>query len=421
MRRFTAPGIWLGAPASLTFNHAPVMYRKNLVFAAACAGILLFGIVFLSLGSVNNMLAERFQLTDNEIGTLTALLPFGILAGSLVFGPVVDRFGYRGMLVGAALLVGIALEGMAFAGSKPWIQFCVFLIGLGGGVLNGATNALAADVSEGERGAKLALLGAFFGIGALTMPGTLALLSHHFSLPAIVAGIGALVLGPVFYFLVIAFPPPKQRVEKFSTARSLALLKHPIFLFAGLALAIQSGMEGMSNDWMTRYFKKVTLAQAHFAEWKAQLGLVAVAGAMMLTRLVLSGLLKRVRSQRVLFVSIGLTTTGAVLLKTSGAYWASLTAALFLGAGLAAAFPIVLSYLGDLYPQQSGTAFSLIFCIALLGNMTINKSFGALAQLHGVRQYTWVMLGCLAFSALLLGLVVTQLRHHSTPSEKPKS
>src|SRR3954452_18539367 len=146
------------------------MYKKNLVFAAACLGMLLFGIVFLSLGSVNNMLAERFGLDDRAIGTLTALLPLGILIGSLVFGPVVDRFGYRWMLLGAALLVGAALEGMAFAGREGMVRMFVFLIGLGGGVLNGATNALAADVSAGQRGAKLSLLGVFFGIGALAMP-----------------------------------------------------------------------------------------------------------------------------------------------------------------------------------------------------------------------------------------------------------
>jgi hypothetical protein len=70
----------------------------------------------------------------------------------------------------------------------------------------------------------------------------------------------------------------------------------------------------------------------------------------------------------------------------------------------------VLSYIGDLYPAQSGTAFSTIFFIALIGNMTINKSFGALAQIHGIEQYTKVMLGCLAASAVLLFLVVKQLQ-----------
>lgn len=388
------------------------MYNRNLVFAAACLGMLLFGIVFLSLGSVNNMLAERFHLDDNGIGTLTALLPFGILAGSLIFGPIVDRFGYKWMLIVCALLVSAGLEGMAFAGTRGFIQFFVFLIGFGGGVLNGATNALAADVSAGERGAKLSLLGVFFGIGALGMPSTLAALSKHFSLAGIVAGIGGFVLVPVLYFLLITFPPPKQKAQAGSLTSGFALLKHPIFLLAGLALAIQSGMEGMSNDWMTRYFKKVTLSGEQAAEWKTLLGLMAVTGAMVLTRLVLSGLLKRVSSQVVLFASLGLTATGALLLMFATSYGVALAAALLIGAGLSACFPVVLSYIGDLYPAQSGTAFSTIFFIALIGNMTINKSFGFLAQIHGIQQYTKVMLGCLAGSAILLFLVLKQIRRN---------
>ncbi|HEY5912634.1 MAG TPA: MFS transporter [Verrucomicrobiae bacterium] len=386
------------------------MYHRNLVFLAACLGMLLFGIVFLSLGSVNNLLAERFQLDDNRIGTLTALLPFGILAGSLVFGPVVDRFGYKWMLIVCALLVLVGLEGLAFAGTESLVQFFVFLIGFGGGVLNGATNALAADVSAGERGAKLSLLGVFFGVGALGMPSTLALLSRYFSLTAIVAGIGLFVLLPVAYFLAIAFPPPKQAAQPFAVTRSFRLLRDPIFLFAGLALAIQSGMEGMSNDWMTRYFKKVTLVGQQAEEWKTLLGLMAVTGAMVLARLALSRLLKRVSSRAVLFASVGVTAAGAVLLMLAGNYGVALAAALLIGAGLAAAFPVVLSYIGDLYPSQSGAAFSTIFCLALIGNMTINKSFGFLAQVHGVSQYTRVMLLCLAASAVLLFLVVRQLR-----------
>lgn len=375
--------------------------------------MLLFGIVFLSLGSVNNMLAERFHLDDNGIGTLTALLPFGILAGSLIFGPIVDRFGYKWMLIVCALLVFAGLEGMAFAGSRGYIQFFVFLIGFGGGVLNGATNALAADVSEGERGAKLSLLGVFFGIGALGMPSTLAALSKHFSLAGIVAGIGGFVLVPVLYFLLVTFPPPKQKAQPGAAMSGFALLKRPIFFLAGLALAIQSGMEGMSNDWITRYFRKVTLSGEHAEEWKTLLGLMAVTGAMVIARLVLSRLLKHINSQTILFGSIGLTAAGALLLMFATSYGTALTAALLIGAGLAACFPVVLSYIGDLYPAQSGTAFSTIFFIALIGNMTINKSFGLLAQIHGIQQYTKVMLGCLAGSAILLFFVLKQIhRNH---------
>ena len=392
--------------------------RKNLVFAAACLGMLLFGIVFLSLGSVNNMLAERFHLDDNGIGTLTFLLPFGILAGSLIFGPVVDRFGYKWMLIICSLLVMLGLEGLAFAGSERAVQLFVFLIGFGGGVLNGATNALVADLSEGERGARLSLLGVFFGSGALGMPSVLALLSKTFSLTGIVAGIGAFVLLPVIYFLVIAFPPAKQQAARgFALTDSLVLLKEPIFLFAGLALAIQSGMEGMSNDWITRYFKKVIFVGEHVAEWKTLLALMAVTAAMVVARIALAGLLKKIKSEVVLFGSVAMTAGAAVLLMFASGYAPALVAALMVGAGLAAGFPVVLSYIGDLYPTRSGTAFSTIFFVALVGNMTINKTFGVVAQIHGIQQYTKVMLVCLALSAFLLFLVLKQLRKQTATSQ----
>lgn len=385
------------------------MYSKKLVFAAACLGMLLFGIVFLSLGSVNNMLAQRFALDDNSIGTLTALLPLGILVGSAVFGPIVDLFGYRWMLVGAALAVGAALEGLAFAGSERVVQLCIFLIGLGGGALNGATNALAADVSEGERGAKLSLLGVFFGIGALTMPTAIATLAHQFSLTAIVAGIGAIVLLPASFCLAIQFPPPKQRTERFLSLAALRFLADPFFLFAALALAIQSGMEGMSNDWMTRYFRHTKLAEYVDAERQSQLALVALTGAMVFARLGLSALLKRADSRAVLFASIAISACGAMVLWWAGNYRVSLLGPIMIGAGLAAAFPVVLGFIGDRYPQQSGTAFSTIFVIALLGNMTINKTFGYVAQQRGIDEYPLAMLSLLTGFAILLTGAMWQL------------
>ncbi|MGH7979653.1 MAG: MFS transporter, partial [Limisphaerales bacterium] len=162
----------------------------------------------------------------------------------------------------------------------------------------------------------------------------------------------------------------------------------------------------------TRYFQKVTLAAGNTAEWKTQLGLMAVTGAMVLARLCLSGLLKRVSSRAVLFASVATTAAGATLLMFANSYGVSLAAALFIGAGLAAVFPVVLGYIGDLKPSQSGAAFSVIFFIALIGNMTINKTFGEIAQKQGIQEYTTVMLACLAASALLLFLVTNEFKKH---------
>ncbi|MDH3245882.1 MAG: hypothetical protein OEM26_14775, partial [Saprospiraceae bacterium] len=67
-------------------------YHFHKVFAAACVGMLLFGIVLISLGSILPELLNRFGLSEIQAGTLAAILPAGILLGSLVFGPIVDRY-----------------------------------------------------------------------------------------------------------------------------------------------------------------------------------------------------------------------------------------------------------------------------------------------------------------------------------------
>ncbi len=59
-------------------------YSNNLVFAAASLGMLLFGIVLISLGSVLPHLRNLFQLSDLSTGSLLSILPFGLLIGSLV-------------------------------------------------------------------------------------------------------------------------------------------------------------------------------------------------------------------------------------------------------------------------------------------------------------------------------------------------
>jgi MFS family permease len=127
------------------------------------------------------------------------------------------------------------------------------------------------------------------------------------------------------------------------------------------------------------------------------------------TRFFLAMVLNRDNSRRVLLGSIAIAATGAAVLLSAPGYLASLAAAMLIGAGLAAAFPVVLSFIGDRFPQHSGTAFSTIFSFALIGNMAINKSFGYIAQSHGIQHYATMMLVLLAASAMLLCLMIGRL------------
>ena len=112
------------------------MYQHNKVFAAACIALLLFGIILITLGSILPLLTAKFTISDLNAGKLVSLLPIGILAGSLIFGPVVDRYGYKILLIASVVLSVFSLEGLVLTRSFLILQICIFGIGIGGGILH---------------------------------------------------------------------------------------------------------------------------------------------------------------------------------------------------------------------------------------------------------------------------------------------
>ena len=186
------------------------MYNRKLVFGAACTGMLFFGIAMITLGSIIPDLTIKLNLDEVSAGTFFSILPIGILAGSLAFGPIADRFGYRLLLAVSSFLLFAGFEGIAFSTSKAVITIFILLIGFSGGAINGATNAVVADTNDTNKGAALSLLGAFFGIGALGMPLVLGLLKNIFRFEVIVASTGVLTFAAGIFFLLIRYPLPKQ-------------------------------------------------------------------------------------------------------------------------------------------------------------------------------------------------------------------
>ena len=382
-------------------------YNFTKVFAAACLGMLLFGIVMISLGSILPELMTKYGLDERQAGALASLLPFGVLAGSLLFGPIVDRYSYRGLLIISALLILAGLEGIAFADDTATLNLSLLLIGIGGGAINGGTNALVADISAdrpGSRGANLSFLGVFFGIGALGMPAILGLLAQYFAYDRILAGIGLFILAPVLFFFVIRFPQPKQE-QGIPLRQWAGLLRDAHLLLLSFFLFFQSAVEGVANNWTTAFLQ----GRADMAPANALYVLSLFVLGMTLTRLLLAGLLRHLRPYLVLGASLVLALAACLLLWRGGAPGATAGLAL-LGVGVAAGFPVLLGYIGDLFAAVSGTAFSIALSIALFGNILANYGMGRAAEAYGLGVFPWLLAGALAVQVLLLGLIVRRLR-----------
>lgn len=355
-------------------------FNRKHVFAAACLGMLVFGIVMTVLGSLLPSLIERFGVDKAAAGSSITLLSVGILIGSVVFGPVVDRYGFKGMLMACTLLVLAGLEALAFAASFDVLLAAVFVIGFGGGVINGGTNALVSDISEGERSAGLSLLGVFFGIGAFGVPFLLGFLLDSFSYTILTAAIGVPVLLALGFFAVVRFPQPKQP-QGFPIAKSAELVRDPALLLLGAMLFLQSGIEIATSGWTSTFFHEELGVDTGAAAFALSLFWIG----MTVARLILGRVLKLIDPARVLRACIGLAIAGSVMMIVSDMPWLAYTGIFLTGAGLSAGFPVGLGYAGNLYPKMSGTAFSILFVMALTGGSILPYLAGLLGAASGLR------------------------------------
>ncbi len=361
------------------------MYRKKLVFWSACAGMLLFGISLITLGSVATDLKEKLSLSEIASGTLFSILPLGILAGSLIFGPVVDRFGYKILLSVSCILLAVGFEGVAWSQNAGLLRVFILLVGVSGGAVNGATNAMVADISDFDKGAKLSLLGVFFGIGALGMPLLMGILEDSLNFESIVAAVGILSLATGIFFFVIGLPPSKQK-QGVTFSASLSLFKDNVLILIAFFLFFQSSFEGIINNWTTTFL----IDQHSAGQSDALFGLSLFVAGMAIMRLLTGTVLRNIPVKRLLIISFVMILLGLLLIRTGISFGVALTGLMVLGAGLAGGFPVMLGFTGARYTELSGTAFSFVLVVGLLGNMLINYGMGVISQNFGIKHLVTV-------------------------------
>ncbi|CAN5503911.1 hypothetical protein BH23BAC1_BH23BAC1_30600 [soil metagenome] len=357
------------------------MYHKNLVFFAACLGMLLFGISIITLGSAATDLRQKFLLDDISIGTLFSILPIGVLVGSIIFGPICDRFGYKVIFIAGCLCMFFSFQGIAFADSFSALTWFILLFGFGGGILNGTTNAVVADISTEAKTGNLSLLGVFYGIGALGMPFLLGILREYFTFEYIISSVSWLTVAITIFYISIKFPASKTE-QGFPLANNKILFKDSVLILIAFFLFCQSSFEGIINNWTTTYLT----SQYRVPENQTLYALTLFVLGLTIMRLMIGTVLRNMEPLKLLMLSIGLILAGILLIQLGQVYEMAVAGLIIMGAGLSGGFPIMLGLAGDRFKEQSGTAFSFVLVIALIGNMLINYLMGFIAENYGINH-----------------------------------
>jgi MFS transporter, FHS family, glucose/mannose:H+ symporter len=380
------------------------MYNKKLVFIAACFGLLIFGIVMAVLGAVLPSIIEKFDIDKIHAGSLFLLMTFGMLVGSMVFGPIVDRYGFKGLLIISAGIIAIGIQGIAFAPTMFLLRISILFIGFAGGTINGGTNALVSDISDERRGVGLAYLGAFFGIGAFGVPLLLGTFLDRFSYETIIAGVGAMIVFPWLLFVYLRFPSPKHE-QGFPIAEGLGLTKERTLLLFGLILFMQSGMEMTVGGWSATFL----IEEVQVDPQRAVMFLSLFWLGMVFSRLLLGALLLYISAATVFRFSLFLAFIGSLLMLLSKDTGPAVFGLVLVGLGFAAVFPVVFAYVGNLYTRLSGTAFSVVLVMALTGGMLYPYVTGIIANSFGLRTALYLIPCSIVISSIVYMIVLRRI------------
>lgn len=338
-------------------------YNTTSVFIAACAGMGFFGVAMLSLAPILG------QLNTPGANALPSTMSIGIILGTILFGPVVDRFGYKWLMIISSILALAGLQGLAHFQEIGWLHASMFCLGFGGGILNGETNAVVSDIYDDDRrGGRLGILGAFYCIGAL-----LWTLLNYFIPNYIIPlnAMSALMICFIIFFCFISFPKAKPS-ENVSVKKSLGLLKYPALLLFSIVLFFESGFEGCSGSFTVEFFEK-TIALNHQA---ATLAMTWFTIGMMAGRFPLGAITRKLKALGTLYTYLGVALVGVVIFYLCKGQTGAYVAMTLIGFGVGATFPVVLNYIGGTFRDLSGTAMSIAIFIALIGQFTFNKLTG---------------------------------------------
>lgn len=393
----------------------PGLFGVARLQASAWAGIFVFGIGMAILGAILPSLFERIGFGAGAAGNLFLTMNFAMLVTTVFFGPLVDRFGFKALLAASTLLVAAAFFLLSRASSYGLVLGAAVVLGIGGGGLNGGTNALTSDLHEGKkRGAALNILGIFFGFGALSIPFLIGTLRELLGVPTILLIATAMSLVPFVIYAVLRFPGAKQ-AQGFPIKEAARIARSPLLWLCAFILFFQSGNEFTAGGWISTYLQETHAVGAN----AAALVLAAYWAAIMLGRLLSSRLVRRLRSETLILGSAALAMAAAVLMALAPSGTSAAAGAVVLGLGFAAIYPTTLAIVGGRFAALTGTAFSVAIAVGLVGGMLAPWLAGRIAEGSSLRHgFIIPVINCamIVVLAILVGRELRKTQNERNPS-----
>lgn len=344
----------------------------SMLILAAILAIFVYGMIAAMLGTILPDLSARFQLTPRQNGQIAFAQAIGLIIASIGVGPLIDNEGKKAGLVLGLSLITLALFLLPQSKGFRSIMMYLFLLGLGGGIIVTAANALVSDISNERRATTLNLLNLFFGLGGLATPFLSANLLKRNSVRlcytvAVLSGITLLV------HIFTPMPAPSG-ARSFVFADVGPVLGRPVLFLLALFLFLYVACEVGVWNWLTQHL----IAQGIPESRALNILSLGFALGLLIGRVAVSPILITVSAPLVtIAAAILMTITTYLMLGTRNPTVAGVLVFLA-GVSMAPVFPTTLAMVGDAFPRMTGTALGVVITLGWCGLAVSSRIIGAI-------------------------------------------
>ena len=343
-----------------------------MLILAAILAIFVYGMIAAMLGTILPDLSARFHLTPNQLGQIAFTQALGLIIASIGVGPLIDNEGKKIGLVLGLSLITLALFALPKSSGFGTIRLYIFLLGLGGGIIVTAANALVSDISQDRRATTLNLLNLFFGLGGLATPFISANLLRRNSIKLCYT-VAALTAVTLVVHILTRMPPPSG-ARSFDFADVGPVLGKPVLFLLALFLFLYVACEVGVWNWLAQHLIAQGIPEARALNILS----LGFALGLLIGRVLVSPILITVPAPLVtMAAAIMMTVTTFLMLKTSSASVAGILVFLA-GISMAPVFPTTLAMVGDAFPRMTGTAMGVVITLGWCGLAVSSRIIGAI-------------------------------------------
>jgi fucose permease len=346
---------------------------KGRLIPAAILAIFVYGMIAALAGTIVPELSRKFNLDPVQIGNIFLAQAIGMIIASVSAGPLVDNKGKKaGLLLSLALIV-VSLFALPNSTGPGFLMATMTVLGVGGGILVTAGNALVSDISPEKRAATLNFLNLFFGLGGFATPflGANLLQGNTIVLAYVIAGLSLATL--VFHALTPMPPPSGER--GFKAAEAGALLGRPALWLLALFLFLYVASEVGVWNWLPKHL----IAQGIPEPTALNILSAGFALGLLVGRMAVAPVTFKVSAINVTLaaaVLMAITTYG--MLQTRDPKTAGVLVFLA-GMAMAPVFPTTLAMVGDAFPRATATAMGIVITSGWIGLAVSSPVIGRIA------------------------------------------